>query len=52
MKRNNLMILALSSVMLFSCGVNEEVKVRTSWNDDEKTKIETLLFEGSAKFII
>ena len=51
MKRNNLMILALSSVMLFSCGVNEEVKVRTSWNDDEKTKIETLLFEGSAKYV-
>lgn len=51
MKRNNLMILALSSMMLFSCGVNEEVKARTSWNDVEKGLIDSLLFEESSKLV-
>lgn len=53
MRKKNLFLCLLSTLMLVSCGdiESDDSSVRKTWNKEEVTKIDNGLFSGSSQFI-
>lgn len=53
MRKKNLFLCLLSTLMLVSCGDVgiDNGLVRKTWNEEETSKIDAILFSGSSKFI-